>query len=1438
MKKGKRFLGFVLVMVLLVPFVPVLSFANASGTADTVLAFTVHNGTDSESNRFAYVRFSNAGIGTYVTQPGDRLVYDVKLAEPLSGAGGIDIGFDGGKNLRDNTVDLNALSGHPATDLTAHAYGRWYTRTLTLPAGKTIQEWRLAGENDTAGLAYTAYYDNIRIMNNDEVKLTAYENGTPVLNQTAFQNGTSSYSLTAKEVRRKADFTEPSGFAINYTVANATDSTANRHQYKRISTAGENEFVFQSGDRIEYSVKLLSDAANAGGIDIKTTDGHFFRDQANWKDQNNISGHPANDLRPHALNEWYHRSLPVPSSMVGKMIDGWYVAAENDQPGYTYASLYDNLRVVRNGVAVLWGYKDGDVQGNPAHTDTLTQSGVDGGSLSGYKNYALYLNVTNDNAGGNKLAYYRFATNTHVFQPGDVIEYNVLVTRPEGGRAGLDVCVTTQECFRDSGWQDQNGISGHPGSDLSDYAYGSWYTRKLPVPPAMVGKTADKWIVAGESDQNGLQYAAYFDHVTVTNGGTIKNIIYQDQAAPPSAAMELAYGVVASDTSLSAVWNPSTIPFRAQKITTSLPVETPVIAGFVATDFNARGDGKTDDTVALQTAIDHAFAAGGGTVWVPTGVYVIRGTLNIPKSVTLQGDWKNPDAPNGLGVGTILQAYAGKGDANAEPFLTVGPSAAVRGMTILYPEQTPSNPAVYPATIKLQDNGFGYATAESLTLVNPYRAVQIGPEGNENHVIRDVFGTPLKYGISVGNTTDVGRIQTVKFAPSYWADYPGSDVDVTLLKTTLQSATALTILRSDWEYVYDFNAIDYGVGMLFEEDATASGLTRAGNGQFFKVDIRGANKAIVLNGLNKHGISVTRCTLEATSGADPMNIQTGASFASVAQFSGCTFGGTPKHNLYTAPGSAGTVTVQGSNFANWGYTGTLDHPAVMAAGGTVMVQGSAFNQSKLAVRIAATAAAANILGNSFVGAPQIDNQASSNPNVIIDHTPQDYEPVPLQDPELGTAPTVAGNAFIVVTDAPYNAVDTRHVTTIDNTAAFQKAIQAAASQNGGIVYVPPGRYRLNGTLNIPANVELRGVHDIGHHTTGLGSVLLTVTGEGNESATPFITLQSGAGVRGLTIWHPQQDHADVKAYPWTIQAAGTNAWAMNIALGNAYKAVDFGTHPSGGHYIANITGSPLREGIFIGNSTSAGRVLNTQFNVHFYFKTWTTYLPGSTDYADYDAIVPNTFNYVSSNLDAHIKLGHTTNETLFNNFGYRSSKGLHLISQPGGAFHGTVYGQGEDGSVQPVVIDAVSPNGAVFVNLTTDSISQSFLTIADTVGVNAPLKFFNSIFGSYNLVPPGGVVIQGGDVLIQQAHVETNASGSNGGISITGGKAKVYNTVFSRIGPIDAAGEAFTTQTDVKDVVIGATAVSAQVIGNVSRNRFDLVNQAGAQAEVQFNIAN
>src|SRR5262245_20897951 len=53
--------------------------------------------------------------------------------------------------------------------------------------------------------------------------------------------------------------------------------------------------------------------------------------------------------------------------------------------------------------------------------------------------------------------------------------------------------------------------------------------------------------------------------------------------------------------------------------------------------YEARGDGTTDDTRAIQEAIEAANRAGGGTVYFPAGTYAITRTLTLYSRIYLVG---------------------------------------------------------------------------------------------------------------------------------------------------------------------------------------------------------------------------------------------------------------------------------------------------------------------------------------------------------------------------------------------------------------------------------------------------------------------------------------------------------------------------------------------------------------------------------------------------------------------------------------------------------------------------------------------------------------------------------------------------------------------------------------------------------------------------------
>ena len=74
---------------------------------------------------------------------------------------------------------------------------------------------------------------------------------------------------------------------------------------------------------------------------------------------------------------------------------------------------------------------------------------------------------------------------------------------------------------------------------------------------------------------------------------------------------------------------------------TSGQAPTPHNGSFDVVSFGAKADGKTDDTAAIQKALD---AAGkhGGVVRLPAGKFLVAGSLKIPVGVALAGSNQAP----------------------------------------------------------------------------------------------------------------------------------------------------------------------------------------------------------------------------------------------------------------------------------------------------------------------------------------------------------------------------------------------------------------------------------------------------------------------------------------------------------------------------------------------------------------------------------------------------------------------------------------------------------------------------------------------------------------------------------------------------------------------------------------------------------------------------
>src|SRR5450631_3918885 len=81
-------------------------------------------------------------------------------------------------------------------------------------------------------------------------------------------------------------------------------------------------------------------------------------------------------------------------------------------------------------------------------------------------------------------------------------------------------------------------------------------------------------------------------------------------------------------------------------------------------NYGAVGDGVTDDATSIQNAINHANSLGGGTIFFPSGTYIIGTTILMYSSIKLIGDGiANP-------IGTAATTIKAKTNLNSDMFNT------------------------------------------------------------------------------------------------------------------------------------------------------------------------------------------------------------------------------------------------------------------------------------------------------------------------------------------------------------------------------------------------------------------------------------------------------------------------------------------------------------------------------------------------------------------------------------------------------------------------------------------------------------------------------------------------------------------------------------------------------------------------------------------------
>jgi hypothetical protein len=258
----------------------------------------------------------------------------------------------------------------------------------------------------------------------------------------------------------------------------------------------------------------------------------------------------------------------------------------------------------------------------------------------------------------------------------------------------------------------------------------------------------------------------------------------------------------------------------------------------------------------------------------------------------------------------------------------------------------------------------------------------------------------------------------------------------------------------------------------------------------------------------------------------------------------------------------------------------------------------------------------------------------------------------------------------------------------DDAPAISKALDACAKDGGGRVLLGPRNYRLDAPITVPSGVTLAGTWE-GPHFPPHGTVLFATAGAGKADGPPLISLSSNATLKGVTVFYPDQRLVDGKVtpYPWTIRGAGTNCSVIDVTLVNPVKGIDVGTEPNELHYIRNVFGCPLDEGVYIDRTTDIGRVENVHFNPNFWARSG---YPGAPKHDD---LIPYLNKHCTS-----FSLGRSDWEYMTNTFSFGCKVGYRFFQSPAGACNGNFQGIAADWARTAVLVEQSQPPGLLITN--------------------------------------------------------------------------------------------------------------------------------------------
>ena len=380
----------------------------------------------------------------------------------------------------------------------------------------------------------------------------------------------------------------------------------------------------------------------------------------------------------------------------------------------------------------------------------------------------------------------------------------------------------------------------------------------------------------------------------------------------------------------------------------------------------------------------------------------------------------------------------------------------------------------------------------------------------------------------------------------------------------------------------------------------------------------------------------------------------------------------------------------------------------------------------------------------------------------------------------------------------------------DDALAIQHALDAARAAGGGTVYLPPGRYLTRNALNVPDGITLRGsfgcvpshagLRDRGQPKPGDdGTVLLVTADRGREDGTPFVTLNTNSSIAGLTIFYPEQAADGVPAaYPWTVAMRGKNPAVFDLELLNPYQGIDASNNER--HNIRNVSGQPLRRGIWVDAIYDIGRIENVHFN------PW---------WNSHSAV----YRWQTENGEAFI-FGRADWEYVLNTFCFGYRVGYKFVQTATGECNGNFLGIGADDCNRAVLVEQSASYALLIANAEFTSFHGEDPTMVEVQSTNkGVVRISNSAFwGPCNQVAK--ISGEGTVAFTDCTFVQWGKEGDRPAIQASAGSVMIRGCEFLE---------------DKRHISLGENVRSAVIAGNLFRGSAKIENLSKNDIQIGLN---